>query len=84
MDCSTEGTDDFSRRHAEYATDDYNAADLSQLRNVCMDKKLTGTAETRLIHLLPGHPREPIECTLQAVDLQQIGDYKALSYVWGR
>lgn len=84
MDCSTGGTNGFSRRHAEHATNDDNAADLSQLRNVYMDKKLTGTAETRLVHLLPGHPREPIECTLQAVNLQQIGDYEALSYVWGR
>lgn len=39
--------------------------------------------EIRLITLAPGKWRDPIECSLQIVSLDDNPTYEALSYVWG-
>lgn len=39
--------------------------------------------EVRLITLAPGKWRDPIECSLQIVSLDDYPTYEALSYVWG-
>lgn len=43
----------------------------------------SGTNYIRLIRLIPGPPEGPIVCTLHNVNLEQPGNFTALSYTWG-
>lgn len=81
MDGSTE---EASASPVGHADEGHEPTGPSRLQNVYTDQKLIGTSKTRVVHLLPGHREEPVRCTLDTVDFQQIGQYEALSYVWGR
>lgn len=43
----------------------------------------TRTREIRLLHLLPGHRRSTLFCTISATSLDSPEPYTALSYTWG-
>lgn len=57
-----------------------DASSKNQLMYQPLDQDLR---EIRILTILPGAHKSPIECTLENNPLFDVGEYKALSYTWG-